>query len=82
MSVIVARPAQRGGSGSGTWYQDEVLTFTDGIHYTLAHNPSSVVFLYLNGQLIKSITDYNRTNKNIVMTYTLLATDVLSATYT
>lgn len=77
----------RGGGGSSTttvatWYQDEVLTRTDGTNYTLAHTPTAVVFLYLNGQLLVSGgQDYTRSGTAITMTNATLSSDILTATY-
>lgn len=68
-------------SGAGVWYQDEILTRTNGIDYSLAHSPSSVLFLYLNGQLLINITDYTRSGTAIAMVATTLSTDILTATY-
>jgi hypothetical protein len=66
--------------GGGTWYE-EVLTRTDGTNYTLAHNPSSIVLIFLNGQRLTFGIDYNRVGTAIIMTSPTLATDVLTATY-
>lgn len=69
-------------SGSATWYQDEVLTRTDGTNYTLAHTPTAVVFLYLNGQLlVGGGQDYTRTGTAIALTSPTIASDTVSATY-
>lgn len=71
--------------GGGTWYQDEV---PDGLKngsnkiYTLAHAPTSVVFLYLNGQYLASGgVDYTRSGTGITMVVAPLPTDSLIATY-
>lgn len=70
------------GGGSGTWYEDEILTRTDGINYTLAHAPTSVVNLYLNGQkLTGGGVDFTRTIASIVMVDATLSSDILTATY-
>lgn len=67
--------------GSGTWYQDEVLIRTNGTNYTLAHTPTAVVLLYLNGQLQISGTDYTRVGTAVTMTTPTLVSDTLTATY-
>jgi hypothetical protein len=86
---FLKRGGFRGGGGSSTttsatWYQDEVLTRTDGTNYTLAHTPTAVVFLKLNGQDINT-TQYTRTGTAIVGTdatlFPTLASDQLVATY-
>jgi len=66
---------------NGTWYQDEVLTYSDGVHYTLANTPTAIVFLFLNGQKLVYGTDYTRSGTAITMAYTNLATDTLTASY-
>lgn len=73
--------ATGGGSSTDTWYQDEVLTRTDGTTYTLAHTPTSVLFLFLNGQKITEDTDFTVTGDTITMTAPTLSSDVLTATY-
>jgi len=70
-----------GGTTTDTWYQDEVLTRTDGTTYTLAHIPTSVLFLFLNGQKITEDTDFTVTGDTITMTAPTLSSDVLTATY-
>ena len=66
---------------SATWYQDEVLSRTDGTNYTLAHTPTAVVFLYLNGQLLPATGNYTRTGTAIALTSPTIASDTVSATY-
>lgn len=70
-----------GGTTTDTWYQDEVLTRTDGTTYTLAHTPTSVLFLFLNGQKITEDTDFTVSGDTITMTAPTLSSDVLTATY-
>lgn len=73
------------GGGSGTWYQDEVPSGTkNGSNkaFTLAHTPTSVVLLYLNGQyLVSGGVDYTRVTTAITMVVAPLSTDALIATY-
>jgi hypothetical protein len=70
---------------SGTWYQDEVPSGTkNGVNmtFTLAHTPTSVVLLYLNGQYqVSGGADYSRSGTTITMTTAPLSTDTLVATY-
>lgn len=71
-------------AGAGVWYQDEVPAGSkNGINitFTLAHSPTTVVFLHLNGQYLVSGTDYTRVGTTITMTTAPLSTDVLIATY-
>lgn len=72
-------------TGSTTWYQDEVPSGTkNGSNktFTLAHTPSNVVFLFLNGQyLVGGGTDYTRTGTSITMTVAPLSSDTLTANY-
>lgn len=80
-SVVIGGQSTGGG---GTWYVDEVAGGTkNGVNlaFTLTNTPVSVVFLYLNGQLQVSGTDFTRVGKNITMTTAPLATDKLTATY-
>jgi hypothetical protein len=70
--------------GSGTWYQDEIVaTGQTGTSFSLLHTPSSVVFLYKNGQYLVSGASYDYTisGANITLQTSLLATDLLTATY-
>jgi len=67
-------------SGSGTWYE-EVLTYTDGTNYTLAHTPTSIVLLYLNGQKLTIGTEYTRITTAITLISPALASDILVAVY-
>ena len=66
---------------SATWYQDEVVSYTNGTNYTLAHAPTTVLFLFLNGQHLVNTVDYTYSGVNITMLSSTLSTDVLSATY-
>lgn len=71
-------------TGGGTWYQDEAVSGTkngSNKSFTLAHSPATVVFLYLNGQIQVSGTDYTRSGTAISMTSAPLSTDSLTATY-
>jgi hypothetical protein len=69
------------GTGSGgTWYE-EVLTRTDGTTYTLAHSPTSIVLVFLNGQRLTFGTEYNRSGTTITMSEATLASDIITATY-
>ena len=66
------------GGGGGTWYE-EVLTYSDGTHYTLVHTPTSIVTLYVNGkQQLGAGNDYSRTGTAIsIITNAPLASDDL-----
>lgn len=64
--------------GVGTWYENEVLARTDGTNYTLANTPSSVAFIFLNGQ---QTSDYVRIGSAVTMNTPTLASDVITATY-
>lgn len=69
---------------TGTWYQDEIVaTGQTGTAFSLLHTPTSVVFLYLNGQhLAKGASyDYTIAGKNITLAVALLSSDLLVATY-
>lgn len=69
------------GTGSGgTWYE-EILTRTDGTNYTLAHSPTSIVLIFLNGQRLTFGVDYDRTGTAVEMAEATLSSDVLTATY-
>lgn len=68
------------GSG-GSWNQDKVLTRTNGTNYTLPSAPTSVLFLYLNGQLILNTRDYTYSGTAIVMTVPTISSDIVSATF-
>ena len=66
---------------SGTWYE-ETLARTDGTNYTLAHTPTSIAFIFLNGQkIIGGGVDYTRTGASVVMTSQTLSTDIITAAY-
>ena len=71
--------------GSGTWYQDEVpggVKNGSNVTFTLAHTPSSVVLLYLNGQYqVSGGADYSRSGTTITMTSAPLSTDTLTCNY-
>ncbi len=68
--------------GSGTWFQDELLAYSDGTNYALAHAPVTVVFIFVNGQLLRSGgVDYTRTGTAIVMISQLSKSDIVTATY-
>ena len=71
-------------SGGGTWYQDEIVAqHTTGTSFSLAHTPSSVVFLFLNGGYLVSGVgrDYTISGTTITLTNSLFATDLLTANY-
>ena len=72
-----------GGSG-GTWYQDEIVaTGQTGTAFSLLHTPTSIVFLYLNGQYLVSGAgkDYTRSGTSITLTNALISSDLLTANY-
>jgi TATA-box binding protein (TBP) (component of TFIID and TFIIIB) len=79
LSILEAK--NMGGLGNMSWYQDEVLTFSDGVHYTLAHDPTSVLLLFQNGQKLINGTDFTNSGASITMTSTMLSTDIITATY-
>ena len=67
-----------------TWYQDELVSGTkDGnnVTFTLAHTPTGLVQLYLNGQYQVSGIDYTRTGTTITMTTAPYAGNILSCNY-
>lgn len=70
--------------GSGTWYADEIVASgVTGTSFNLLNIPTSVVFLYKNGQLMinGSGQDYIRTAGAITLSVSLNKTDILTATY-
>lgn len=71
------------GSG-GLWYQDEIIAQnTTGTSFNLLHIPTSVVFLYKNGQYLTSGSgqDYTRILAAILLSVSLTINDILTATY-
>lgn len=71
-------------TGSATWYQDEIVASgVTGTSFNLLHVPTSVVFLYKNGQLMISGSnqDYTRSSGAISLSVSLNKTDILTATY-
>jgi hypothetical protein len=73
------------GGGAGVWYQDEVpggVKNGSNKAFTLAHTPSSVLFLYVNGVYqVSGGSDYTLTGNSISMIVAPLLTDVFVATY-
>lgn len=71
-------------SSAQVWYQDEIPSGTkNGINtsFTLAHVPTAIVFLYIQGQYQTSGTDYTRTGTAITMTTAPLSTDTFVCNY-
>lgn len=71
MSNRITRGASSGGgSGGGTWYVEKITLAGDNQTFTLAHSPTSVIFLYSNNQPQIYNTDYtgsiNSSNKTYV----------------
>ena len=72
------------GGSAGTWYQDEIVaTGLTGTSFSLQNIPTSIVFLFLNGQYLVSGVgyDYTRSGKNITLTNALISSDILTANY-